>query len=211
MALTQNEIKKVVSRASVEEARAILEAAIQRQETETRKRNRAFQRLSGVQKRVTVAQDVLEQLALRRLLPTFGTYLKVSDDVDLKFRSGDEEHEELQVHEVLAGNSCHVCGIGSLFVAAVDRADSCKVGDMSSTDDAGFMRSYLEDFFSMEQLVLIEAAFEGRLISVDGTDFDDDSPEVLAAIAFTKKLTSPAGRLKKIMGNIIEHNGTFRP
>lgn len=203
--------KQVIDRMSVSEARAALEAAIARNNKETERRNRQFARLSNARKRVVIAQDVLDQLDLRRLVPTFGKYLEVPDEVAQKFSSWDDDDESIQVHEALDGVSCKVCGIGSLFVAAVDRANECTVADMDQPQNDYFMREYLGDFFDLEQLVLVEAAFEGRLINSMETDLTEYSPEVLAAIRFASKVRSASGRLKKIMQNIVDNGGTFVP
>jgi hypothetical protein len=210
MALTK---KQVIDRLSVSEARAALEAAIARTNKATEKRNRAFAKLSGSRKRITVARDVLEQLRLRRFVATTGTYLQPTTvEAQRQFNSFDDDSDKRPVHEVLEDVKCQVCGIGSLFVAAVDRANACTIKDMNhSYENSGFMREYLGGFFSDEQLVLIETAFEKFLVDSLGTGLDEWSPEIHAAIAFGAKYSNAEKRLKSIMENIIEHKGTFVP
>ena len=82
---------------------------------------------------------------------------------------------------------------------------------MDYANDAEFMRSYLGGFFDEKQLVLIETAFEGELITNSGTELYYDSPEVRAAVRFTARIKDHGNRLRKIMNNIIEHEGTFVP
>lgn len=205
--------KQVIDRMSVSEARAALDAAIARNNKETEKRNRAFAKLSGSRKRITVAQDVLDQLRLRRFVATTGTYLQPTTvEAKRQFNSFDDDSDKRPVHEVLEDVKCQVCGIGSLFVAAVDRANACTIKDMDhSYENSGFMREYLGEFFSDEQLVLIETAFETELINSLNTGLSRSSPEVYAAIRFGEKYSNAEKRLKSIMENIIANKGTFSP
>lgn len=204
--------KQVIDRMSVSEARAALEAAIKRNNAQTEKRNQAFARLSDARKRVVVAQDVLDQLRARRFVAATGTYLGLPDEVGEKFTHFDGPTPQVGVHEVLSGVKCQVCGIGSLFVAAVDRANECTVKDMDhSYDNPDFMRGYLGEFFSEEQLVLIETAFEMDVVNALNTGLHRDHLEIEAAIAFGEKSQDAKQRLKRIMQNIIMNKGTFRP
>lgn len=205
--------KQVIDRLSVSEARAALAAAVERNNRETERRNQAFAKLSDARKRVVVAQDVLDQLRLRRFVAPTGIYLQpATEEAKDQFDSYDEESSKKPVHELLEGVKCQVCGIGSLFVAAVDRANACTIEDMDhSYENSNFMREYLGEFFSDEQLVLIETAFETELIHSGGTGLNRFSPKVEAAIAFGEKSTSAEKRLKRIMENIISNKGTFKP
>jgi len=193
--------RSVVPVISIERARTALAAAIKRDRD---RRNKAFRRLSDGEKRVTIAGDVLDQLDAKRFVPTFGTYLEVPFSVETKFYDGN-----LKVDEVLSGVTCEVCGIGSLFVAAVDRANACTVDDMQSPSDDEFMREYLGEWFSREQLEMIEAAFEGRQIWILGFSSIKDSFK--KCVRFTSRVKSPEGRLRKIMRNIVENKGVFVP
>ena len=200
---------------SVAEARAILDEAVKRHRKEIAKRNKAFQALPDYKKRVVIAQDVLDQLEARRLIPTYGTYLSPGDKVEHDYFDsyGDHYDEDREVSEALDGAKCEVCGIGSLFIAAVDRANGCTVGDLGSPNSDSAMRNYLSDWFADDQLSMIEAAFEGRFIdwSAGDSGLHEYSPEIRQAIAFTRRTTSPTARIKKIMNNIIENKGTFKP
>lgn len=209
MAITK---KQVIEKLTVAEARSILEAAVKRENAATEKRNKAFQSLPQYKQRITIAQDVLAQTAARRFVASFGTYLEVKGEnaYDIESKIGDSDvHEPLD--RTLAGAKCEVCGIGSLFVAAIDRANQCMTDEMSSIDDSGFMRDYLNKWFDRDQLAMIETAFEGRLINEDDTDLEYSSPEIERSIAFTSRLSDATARLKKIMKNIVDNRGKFVP
>ena len=110
---------------------------------------------------------------------------------------------------MLMGVQCQVCGIGSLFVAAIDRVNQCTPSDMRrDLNNSHFMRKYLKEWFDGDQLRMIEAAFEGADININGWH---PSEPVRRAIKFTDLIKTPEGRLKKIMRNIIANHGEFLP
>lgn len=198
--------KQVISKLSVFEARKALEDALEREKKAISKKNKEFRRLPDYKQRMTIAKDVLDQLKIKRFIPKFGTYFNTNDpQVNENFANNDS----CQVNEVLAGVKCEVCGIGSLFVAMVDRANDCSVSELPEINSGDFMRDYLEQWFRGRQLDLIEVAFEGRIIDARELDYDDS--DVIDAIKFTKNIDSPDDRIKKIMKNIIENEGTFIP
>jgi hypothetical protein len=199
-----------LTKVSSDVLRKALDAALDR---EQRERNAEFAALSGPMKRVTIARDVLLQLEAKRLVPSFGNYLRIDEDDFIDALDDDG------VREVLAENQCHACGIGSLFVAAVDRVNECTVGDMEGElNNSTFMVKYLSEWFERDQLIMIESAFEGHFISAHSNSndsFEDVPPDfqksVKRAISFTRRLNTAAGRLRKIMTNIVENRGTFIP
>jgi hypothetical protein len=205
--------QQVISKMSVAEAQAALEQAIERNRKATEKRNREFNKLPDARKRVVIAEDVLQQMKAKRFIAKLGTYIGVPYSVKEKFESsGEGEGEPAPLHEVLEGVQCEVCGIGSLFVAAVDRMNECSVSDIDAVDDDRFMREYLGGFFEEDQLVLIEAAFEGRFIRRGSTGYAEWSSEVTDAIRFGNSAGEDAAkRLRKIMKNIVDNKGTFVP
>lgn len=203
MAITK---KQVIAKLSITEAQAALAQAIEREKKLSKKRNAEFRAMPDDRKRVVIAQDVLAQIEMKRLVPTYGTYLTVPSECERKF--GEYEFDELQLNDALSGTSCQVCGIGSIFVAAIDRANGCTVGEMTSASDDEFMREYLSNWFSAEQLDLIETAFEGRVVSENVNHHDK---KVMRALRFTQDVVRPATRLRKIMDNILKNQGEFVP
>jgi hypothetical protein len=133
----------------------------------------------------------------------------------------DRVEDEQRIDRLLEkAETCHVCGIGSCFVAAVRRADGCTNVDMTKPNDDGFMRKYLAAWFEAEQIGLIEAAFEqttsywNRSKPADATD--DDWEIKAQGIArdgaeFGRRFDDPDDRLRAIMSNIVENDGTFVP
>lgn len=67
------------------------------------------------------------------------------------------------VEDAIAGDiTCHVCGIGSCFVAALRRADKLSTADIGGSLHDDDMRYYLGKWFTPQQLALIECAFEAN-------------------------------------------------
>lgn len=207
---------EILSKLDVSEARAALAAAIEREKQAIEKSNREFRLLPKYKKRVTIAQDVLAQMKAKRFIAKQRVYLELRDeDARDRFcdvRSGNAKTEECStLNSVLSDSSCEVCGIGSLFVAAAERTRAC-VDGMSGVNDDDFMRQLLKDYFDMDQLLLIEAAFEGQYIEAECYEEEGvDKEDIAAALAFTWGARTANARLERIMKNIVENRGTFVP
>lgn len=85
--------------------------------------NEAFRTASRERRRVMLAEDVLKQVEMRRL---------VAKSTYLSFQGCEGSYEEISRHpdrdydlrELLRDKDvCEVCGIGALFLAAVERVD----------------------------------------------------------------------------------------
>lgn len=149
-----------------------------------RKTSNAFANATPSQKRVMIAQDVLFQISLRRFKPS-STYF----ENDKVFEATEMLDSTTQVQDLFKRMpSCHVCGIGSCFVATVDRVNELQIYDTTSLGSRDSQVEYLakQGLFTGEHLGGIENAFEhggwGR---------------------------SPTDRLKKIMKRIIKLEGVF--
>lgn len=171
-----------------------------------------------VEMRVAIAKDVLKQLAANKIVASQGVWLKDSKLSDLPAYANERYNKEgikkLDVCEyVNAINKCRVCALGSIFLSSVKLYNNVY---MSSTKDpeieaANFFEdlssSPLKRYFSANQLRYIEATFEG----LDGVHHPNTFKEENYARAFHDLFPSTAERLKAIMQNIIENNGTFKP
>lgn len=197
--------------------------AIRAQNRQTERENAKFEALSRPEKRVAIARDVLAQIRLKKLIPTYGYWLTGPDQDDLFTEKDIKNNSELQ--EVLGKTKeCEGCALGGMFMCAVRAADKLKLGDLDGVKDflsdqeedpeAYPNRSaehtvvqmsdtfrYLEKFFSRSQLEMIEAAFEsngGTFHDAAGREFAIDADE-------------PTDRMRLIMENIVVNKGTFRP
>lgn len=158
-----------------------------------KQKNEAFLKLPPAKKRVQIAKDVIAQLNSEYLKALSGNCYVASSNINEDFNSNKEFKSVFN-----EADDCTVCGIGSLFVCAVKRMDKLKISEVS-IDNIGpaVIHAYLEDFFSLDQLVEIEAAFEENgdyfefIRGYHHGDFD--------------KL-----KLTLIMENIIKHKGVFK-
>lgn len=186
--------------------------------------NARFEAMTPSRKRIEIARDVLRQIRLGRINPQHGTYF----DATREGPDACEVTDATQVRDLTQQiESCSACALGSVFMCAVNRADALKVGDLQGFNASRLaarkrgmhfksfdMRSYLMRFFSMDQLLLIENAFEGG--DVNGlTEVQAHNPRVtertMRAVArYNERYLGDAARcLERIMRNIEAHGGRF--
>lgn len=142
--------------------------------------------------RILIAKDVLKSLKSNHIRPSPGTYLW--SEALRSFQNPSIVGK--QVCELLKSQPCEVCAIGALFVGQVERFNKLKFTKDLYSDD---LRAELIKAFSMPQLLLIEAAFEGW------------SEGKFDGAAFATKYPDSTKRMEAIMRNIIRNNGTFKP
>ena len=161
---------------------------------------RQFIDLSKIPKaeaRVLIAQDVLNQLNLKKIIATSGTYFAFGDTT---FDGGDF------LHEVLDKTQCQVCALGSLYYSRVQVANETKcdvverIGDfedesLNSINNVHTIMPDLNQYFDWSALDKIENYFEGWF---EANTFYNNNPD-------------PEIRMRKIMQNIIDNNGDFKP
>lgn len=148
--------------------------------------------------RVLIAKDVLALLDAD-FFNMGGNYISF---YELHATRAIEGHET-QLDTLLrsAQHSCDVCALGAILVAVVLRNDRLAVGELRMNYQiVENIRRYLEPYFTKEQLMLIEDAYEGW----NRTGFSGCA--YLAEYSFEKVTV-----LRAIMANIIENNGTFCP
>lgn len=178
--------------------------------------------MTNSEKRVAVAKDVLKQLAARKIKASPGVYLHAELKKGAPGRESDggdgysELTGSLQDHLTTKVKRCEVCALGAAFVSYVRLFNKVNIGDETDTyggaiegyysDLGGEINAYrpelqLKRIFSMDQLDLMEAAFEG-----------ERGPQAYSeSFAFYKKYRTPTKRLEGIMRNIIKNKGTFKP
>jgi hypothetical protein len=178
----------------------------------TAEKNARFAAMSPAEKRVAIAHDVIEQLRLEKIYATQGTYLNAP--------AGNAVLES-NAAETFGSAACQACAIGSLLACAIGAQDSVTLSDVNaivglrSIEMAGSDAfRYLERYFDKEQMVMIETAFEGDLISDDVFEISRQSEH--ECVDFHDYYRDEDGvdetrLLTAIMQNIINNNGTFVP
>ena len=150
-----------------------------------------------------------------------------------------EEQADRSVQELWATKelqTCNVCALGGMFMSCVGLNNNTTVRDLEAEteylseviENEDSISNGLNKFFTKSQLALIEIYFEGGIGGfyiedlVDGyygtvssatrklfSREDDDGYTHLTN--FDAKYKTPSDRMKAIMTNIVENNGTFKP
>lgn len=171
-----------------------------------------FNRLSDRDKRVLVAQDALKYLKGGIVEPTVGEYVQVTKS----------QNNSVQ-KDILTGIlRCKACQKGILLIAAVGREDHVPHSSLKHLSDGELIYSRL-DFFNINQLDLMETAFEKEITNVFNSHLNSEAgrrdqtvvikptPIATKAIKFGSSYSEPAKRMQGILENIIDNNGEFRP
>lgn len=177
-------------------------------------KDKKFAELIKAQKRVQLAEDVLDQLRIKRFKAKNGAFVYTKGHLVKPLVKPDAELQDITSKL----KKCNVCALGGMFIAAIDRFDKLKIRDLENFSyaseqgdafdiEASDITKYLKKFFSFDQIRLIELAFEQGTgwFSSDWTAKDE------SAVFFNEYVTNPTKRLTLIMENIIENKGTFKP
>jgi hypothetical protein len=184
--------------------------------------NEAFAKMSPAEKRVQIAKDVLTSLDAKRIVATTNTYLdaysKKLGPYDEGYYGRLEQLNALDAQDELlnGGVQCSVCAIGSVFTCAVERMDKITVGEMKMFNKTD-MLDYVGEFFSSQQLELMECTFEcsstcaKRLSDGHGRVLPEWHEPVQRAIKMGNGCLGAEARLRLIMTNVIANGGEFKP
>lgn len=150
-----------------------------------------------------------------------------------------DEQSDRSVQELWASKelqTCNVCALGGMFMSCVGLNNNTTIKNLNEETEClsdiivndGYISNGLNKFFTKSQLALIEIYFEGGSggFYIDGL-VDGDYGTVSSATRklfsredddgythltnFDAKYPTPSARMKAIMTNIVENNGTFKP
>ena len=173
--------------------------------------NEEFKKTTKAQKRVMSAKDVLAQIKAKRYFAESGEWVNPlwsgdQKSIDIKLNPNSSIKDAFKSKAI---NSCQVCALGGLFMSCTnlnnnttvqDLKDETYMGDLVADDDK--ISNGLNRIFTQKQLMLIETYFEGGEGYFKG---DDEKTQT-----FLESYNDDE-RLKMIMQNIIDNNGTFVP
>ena len=158
------------------------------------KSNAAFKKMNRARKRVQIAKDVIKQISLKRFSTEMCGYFEVAKNPN--------ENEKRLYGKDLQGvlkktPTCYVCGIGAVFVAAVDRLNKIQLS--VTQDGRNIYVEYLNklNLFTQLEMTTIEHAFEG---------WERFSPWRVPKQKF-ETTENTIDRLARIMEVIISHKG----
>jgi hypothetical protein len=166
--------------------------------------NTKFNKLSKEEQIVEIAKDTIQRIKIEQLIPLVGTFINGSV-LDIIINSNVKQFKTL-INSSLDG--CTVCAKGALFCSYVGRVNNFKIADLSyanSIKDSNHIK--LLEIFDIEQLDLIEIAFEGQSYLHKCKD------ELLInkAEMFYYENGNSEERLLAICENIIKNKGVFIP
>ncbi len=170
-----------------------------------KKENAKFKKLTRAQQRVAIAEDVIAQVKAKKFIAN-STYFDWAESVDSDTVENAKE-AGLDLSECVSQVKCEVCGIGSLFMSGVRKADNLKINQFNTWDARSEAVEYLEKWFDSDQLDLVEDYYErnGGLVPDEWyVDYDDSCSPIYRQDDDDK-------RLMMIMANIASNNGKFDP
>lgn len=188
---------------------------------EIARRKLAWEKAKPAQRRVMVAQDVLDSIEARQIVPGTGCWVRTSD-----ITAGD--NESLQVASLSGRGNCECCAMGGLMLSIVRFTNKVTVADgyeklQLATILAGEQKDRvgITKLFHKKQIALIELAFEG------GSGFyraNKDGPTSLDAMGMSifeyqcamdfyrhRSEQGDESRMVDIMKNIVANKGKFCP
>jgi len=187
----------------------------QKLKREIARRNRAFEQATPAARRVLVAQDVIAQIKAKRFTAETGTW------TDMRAPGTSQLEHDASFQETFLDNpgvKCQCCAVGSLFLGCTlftNKIENAEVDDNWELGALLFERhkfgNGFEKLFSLKQLGLIEAAFEGETNFFQDDDWGVSDKEYSAATDFYLNHVNAEKRLIAIMKNIIANKGTFKP
>ena len=131
------------------------------------KRNKEFKKLSKAKKRVAIAEDVIDQIRLKKFEVQSGSWIDVITANPWDARLLEEmKDESLQAKALSNEVKCRGCALGGLMLSSTLYNNEATIRDMNSVDVGSLIQEEedlpggLNSFFSKEQLQLIENAFE---------------------------------------------------
>jgi hypothetical protein len=184
-----------------------------------KRNNEAFLLMSNAEKRVEVAKDTLLRIEMKQLDAYTGSIIHYLGDVK-------EKYGESGIQDVINTDSkftCQVCAKGAMFMSYVGRVNKMEFCEINTGNyGESSVHTKLGEIFSLEQLALIELAFEGEQYLKYLNDEDDTygiAPENIIlsdneynqAGLFHNSYTNVDYRLVAICENIIDNEGTFKP
>ncbi len=157
---------------------------------------KSWSRMTKVEKRKSIASDVILQIKSKILNAKSGDYC----DLNISY---DSDSKEFQKNLGTIKNSCQACAMGSMMAA-----DIISRNNYSGFWDSNSIIIRFKNIFSEFQLRLIETSFELEVIEREMEklqDFDGNPTEISKkAIKFGSKYKNENNRLIAIMNNIIE-------
>lgn len=167
---------------------------------------KAFDKLSKKEKRIRVAQDVIDRISLSQLTPRAGNFC-IFNEIPLEVEKEEKLSERLKSLEL----KCTVCAKGGLFLSYIGIVNNYNTSPLATNLYGESIQSdemkQLMEVFDAKQLAMIETAFERSY-------FSWNAPlsyyEIQDCKDFGYRFDNSSQRLIGICENIIKY-GKFNP
>ena len=157
------------------------------------KTNELFNNSTPEQKRVMIAQDVIDRINVQLLTASKGRIIYLPQYANVN-------------KENVNSLECDVCAKGGLFASYIGRVNNFDESCYISNNLNNPAHEKLLEIFTLEQLAIIEFAFEGMLY-IGCVDVDADLEDKIEEFYFQYEDANE--RLIAICENIIKNNGDF--
>jgi hypothetical protein len=174
------------------------------------KRTQQFLALSINEKRIAIAQDVIQQVRLEKFNPERGTY----NDIHLpgNYEICEIENQEKSMQSVLkdSGAECTVCARGAIFLSTIRKSNQYSVKEFLDGSGEGYCPDAKVEnkYFTKETTLSMERVFEDNI-------YNDDSESDFVLFIDNECGNSSVDRdtfaLVAICRNVIENNGNWKP
>jgi len=151
--------------------------------------------------RVAIAKDAMAWAKLGALIPITMAYVNPIDGKIGNELRENTDYSKVQARDVVVG-TCEVCALGGLLMAKAVRYDNVLASELLDTP-----HTKLSEHFSLDQLKLIEYAFEGWRdggVRADGNGMSYGQPH-----PWYHAFPDTMDRFLAIMQNIIRNKGEF--
>jgi hypothetical protein len=180
-----------------------------------------WSKMTRAEKRVEIAKDALAHYKSKLFKPTKCTYLSV-EDIDDEIN----ENQQLNTFILKEKKTCNTCLKGAVLCSHILKTNHLSIQEFNKIENENdFIYKRLKGIFSVNQLDLMEVAFEGRVVMEENTtlatyneDYDEDDWDeeqyILTelaekAIKFSKKYENTDDRYVAILRNLIKNGGEF--
>jgi hypothetical protein len=157
------------------------------------KTNELFNNSSDAEKRVMIAQDCIDRIKAKLLEPQTARIIRLPNWANVN-------------KENVNSITCEVCAKGGLLASYVGRVNSFDESSYIGNGDNNVAHKKLLEIFTLEQLAIIEYAFEGTQY-IHSVDISNSLSSGLRL--FYQSYETDEERLIAICENIIKNNGDF--
>lgn len=172
------------------------------------KTNKAFMKSNKARRRVLLAKDALLRLKEKNIIASNNSYI-----INLPRYSSPGYMYKSFKQTVNTSNECMVCAKGALLVSAVGRFNGYENYELNFNNTKNTHRE-LQKYFTLEQLDMIETAFEGRSLMRKLSEKHDQEicQEIYKkCVEFHDSYSDNDDRLNAIFENIVKNKGEFIP